>query len=94
MGVAHAISRRTFLAVTEGVPCEPDEIISIDPGLSELSALAMELSQPTFTINGVGKILINKAPDGTKSPNLADAVMIAYPPIDTVMSIWRRLADD
>jgi hypothetical protein len=38
----------------------------------------MELSQPTYSKNGVGKILINKAPDGTRSPNLADTVMIRF----------------
>lgn len=38
----------------------------------------MELSQPTYSINSAGKILIDKAPDGAKSPNLADAVMIRF----------------
>jgi hypothetical protein len=36
------------------------------------------LSQPTYSINTVGKIIIDKKPDGTKSPNLADAVMIQF----------------
>ena len=52
----------------------------------------MELSQPTYTVNGVGKIVIDKAPEGTKSPNLADAVMIAYQPAGQVLDIWTRLA--
>ncbi|MGF6878370.1 TerL protein [Paraburkholderia sp. MM5477-R1] len=72
--------QRTFRAVVEDKPYDPDEIISIDPELPELTALTMELSQPTFTVNGVGKIVIDKAPEGTKSPNRADAVMIAYHP--------------
>jgi phage terminase large subunit len=64
--------------VTEGVPADPDEIIAIDPALPQLAALTVELSQPTYSTNGAGKILIDKKPDGAKSPNLADAVMIAY----------------
>ncbi len=82
----------TYRAVVEGKPFDPDEIISIDPDLPERAALSMELSQPTFTVNGVGKIVIDKAPDGTKSPNLADAVMIAYQPAARSIDIWKRLA--
>ncbi|EBG2976120.1 TerL protein, partial [Salmonella enterica subsp. enterica] len=41
-----------------------------------------ELSQPTWSKNAVGKILVDKQPDGTKSPNLADSVMIAYAPME------------
>lgn len=70
----------THRAVVEGMPCSPDELISIDPNLPELITLTMELSQPTYSINTVGKILIDKQPDGTRSPNLADAVMIAFQP--------------
>jgi hypothetical protein len=40
----------------------------------------MELSQPTFSVNAAGKILVDKAPDGSRSPNLADSVMITYQP--------------
>ncbi|EMF3851666.1 TerL protein, partial [Salmonella enterica] len=44
--------------------------------------LVTELSQPTWSKNTVGKILVDKQPDGTKSPNLADSVMIAYAPME------------
>jgi phage terminase large subunit len=40
----------------------------------------MELSQPTYTITTAGKVQIDKAPDGTRSPNHADAAMILYAP--------------
>ena len=43
-------------------------------------ALVAELSQATYETNGVGKIVINKTPDGMKSPNLADAVMMRFAP--------------
>lgn len=58
-----------------------DDIISLSPDLPELAQLKIELSQPTRTTNTVGKIVINKAPEGSKSPNLADAVMILFAPV-------------
>lgn len=82
----------TYRAVVKGMDYNPDDIISIAPDLEELSALTMELSQPTYAINQVGKIVIDKAPEGTKSPNRADAVMIAYQPTTRALDIWKRLA--
>lgn len=70
----------THRAVVDGLPYDADQIISIDQNLPELTALTMELSQPTYSINTVGKILIDKQPEGAASPNLADAVMIAFNP--------------
>lgn len=56
----------------------PDDIISLSSSLPHLTKLMAELSQPTYTLNSVGKIVIDKAPDGTRSPNLADALMILF----------------
>lgn len=56
----------------------PDDIISLSSSLPFLAKLQAELSQPTYTLNSVGKIVIDKAPDGTRSPNLADALMILF----------------
>ncbi len=70
--------QKTYRAVKEGALFKPDEIISIPSSLKLSGKLAMELSQPTFSVNAVGKVLIDKAPDGAKSPNLADAVMIRF----------------
>jgi phage terminase large subunit len=69
-----------YPVVVEHLPYEADELIAIDQQLEELLPLTMELSQPTYGINSVGKILIDRAPDGMRSPNLADAVMIAFQP--------------
>lgn len=55
-----------------------DNLIFLPSTLPLLNKLTSELSQPTFALNTAGKILINKKPDGTKSPNLADAVMICF----------------
>ena len=58
-----------------------DELISIDSKIEGLQELIKELSQPTYFLNGMGKMVIDKAPKGTKSPNRADAVMMCYWPI-------------
>ena len=81
----------TYRAVVEKLPYRADDLISIDPQLEELLPLTMELSQPTYSINTVGKILVDKAPDGTRSPNLADAVMIAYQPSGRWLDVWLKL---
>lgn len=73
--------QRTYRAVTgEDSDYDPDELISLSSDMNDLHVLTAELSQPTYSINGAGKILIDKAPDGSKSPNHADAVMIAFAP--------------
>lgn len=73
----------TFKAVNSGVIEDPDAIISIDPSIPELRELKSEFSQITYKHNPSGKVIINKAPDGHRSPNLADAVMIALAPDQT-----------
>lgn len=70
--------QKTYRAVIEGHDYDPDEIISLHPNISNLQKLITELSQPTWSLNGAGKVLIDKKPDGVKSPNLADAVMINF----------------
>lgn len=70
--------KRTFRAVMKGEDYDPDELISISSECGNYMKLVTELSQPTYTTNGAGKILIDKTPDGAKSPNLADAVMIRF----------------
>lgn len=68
----------TAPAVALAQDYNPDDIISLSSALPLLTKLTAELSQPTYSLNNVGKIVIDKAPDGTRSPNLADAVMILY----------------
>ena len=80
-----ALARRfqlTYRAVVEKLPVHNDDIISLDSKLPNLNALVLELSQPTYTQNNVGKLLIDKVPDGGRSPNLADAVMIVFAPAE------------
>lgn len=73
---------RTHRAVTEqGYQYNADELVSIPATLPDLHVLVRELSQPTSGLSSSMKILVNKAPGGSSSPNLADAVMMAYWPI-------------
>lgn len=58
----------------------PDDIISISSVLPNLSGFMSELSQATYKQNNVGKILIDKKPDSSRSPNKADAAVIAFAP--------------
>lgn len=68
--------QRTFRAVNGEGTYPADDLISIPND----SKLITELSQPTYSINTAGKIVVDKAPDGTRSPNKADAVMICFAP--------------
>lgn len=68
----------THRAIAEGMAYNPSDIISIDSGIANLSQLKVELSQPTYSKSKSGKLLIDKAPDGTSSPNMADAVMMVF----------------
>lgn len=72
---------RTYRAVKQGHPVtHPDDLISLSSKLPRLAQLVTELSQPTYSESGAGKLLINKQPDNTKSPNMADSVMILFAP--------------
>jgi len=68
----------THDAVVNNKAFDPDELISISSTLKDLAKLTSELSQPTYSFNGAGKMVINKSPDGTRSPNMADSVMMCY----------------
>jgi phage terminase large subunit len=83
---------KTYKAVVDGErPFNQDELIVIDPALPELTALTMELSQPTWEKNLAGKIVIDKVPEGALSPNRGDMVMILYNPSTRHFELMRRL---
>lgn len=85
--------QETYRAIN-GREYDPDMLISLssaDIDSKELALLTTELSQPTYTKNGVGKILVNKQPDGTASPNRADGVMICFNPQVSELSVWGKL---
>jgi phage terminase large subunit len=70
----------------------PEAIISLSSELPLLARLTMELSQPTYSQMTSGKFIVDKAPEGTVSPNLADAVMILFNPAGSASEVWAALA--
>lgn len=64
----------------QGLPYDQNAFISINGKIPELSRLIAELSQATVSETATGKMLVDKIGDGEKSPNLADAVVIAFAP--------------
>jgi len=50
-----------------------------------------QLSQPIYSLNNAGKVIVDKKPDGTPSPDRADAVMIAYQPSNRSLETWLKL---
>ena len=81
---------KTHRAVQDGAVFPPDELISISENLPPAmrTKLIAELSQPTYDINNTGKVLVDKTPDGTRSPNHADAVMILFAPEEKKSSLF------
>ncbi len=73
---------KTWQAVTQGISHPPDELISLNTENPLIRKLEKELAQPTMTQDGRLKMIIDKKPDGTKSPNLADAAVMGYFPPD------------
>ena len=73
---------KTFLAVTTGAVYRDDELISLDSRMPLLHQLMKELAQAVKTSNGSLQMIVDKQPDGTKSPNLADAGVMMYFPIN------------
>ena len=78
-GGARRRFRETYRARTEpGYKFDPTEIVSISSAIpaATRNQLIAELSQPTWGPNSIGKMVVNKKPDGSKSPNLADGAMM------------------
>lgn len=72
---------RTHRAVTEGVEFSHDDLISLPSDLPKLRQIQKELGQATAsTTTGSMKLVVDKTPEGTRSPNIADAIVMAYWP--------------
>jgi len=83
---------RTYKAVYQKEVYDPAELIFLDSTMPLLEELVTSLSQPTYVNQqGSGKLMVNKTPKGTKSPNLADAFVmgkteiIVFNPSDCVV---------
>ena len=72
---------KTWRAVTFGDIYPPDQLISLDGTMPMLNQLMKELAQPTRKPDAAGlKMIVDKKPAGTRSPNMADAVIQCYFP--------------
>ena len=76
-----AVQKRKGDAEHANFTYQPDELISLPRDLPNLRKIEKELSQPTAGLSSSMKMLIDKTPEGTKSPNLADAIIMAFWPI-------------
>jgi len=75
---------KTWRCVNEGLYYPPDELISIDSSIPVVvrDKLMTELAQPTRKASAATlKMLVDKSPNGAKSPNLADALVQAMFPV-------------
>ncbi|MDZ7906197.1 MAG: hypothetical protein U5N55_10790 [Cypionkella sp.] len=73
---------RTYRAINEGIEYPHDDLISLPSSLSCLRQLQKELGQATASrTTGALKLVVDKSPPGTRSPNLADAVVMAFWPM-------------
>lgn len=82
--------RKTHMWVTQGVECDPAEIISIDPNVDKLEKLITELSTPHKDYDPSGRSKVESKKDLAKrdvaSPNIADAFILAYAPVKETKS--------
>lgn len=87
---------KTWRAVTQGRQYSPDELISLPSSLPNIRQIEKELAQPTIKKGASLKMVIDKTPKGTRSPNIGDAIMMAYWPMEeweppvAVFGTWGR----
>lgn len=74
-----------------------DELISIDSRCPLLEKLKLELTTPHRDFDRNGRVMVESKKDLAKreipSPNVADAFIMAFAPIDTSLDIWEQLGD-
>lgn len=72
-----------------GRPYDPETMISLRPDMPGLAQLEEELTQPQHKTSGTGKTMVDKQPDNAKSPNMADAVVMAFWPVAPAEFSWK-----
>lgn len=82
---------KTYRARTEGIKYNPAELISLDSKMPKLQQVLRELSQPAIDHDGKMRLIVDKKPEGARSPNLADSIMMNYFPLKLPMIITDAL---
>ena len=71
-----------------GRPYDADMLISIARDLPNIMQIEEELTQPQHKPSATGKTMVDKQPDNSRSPNLADAIVMAYYPIQAPQFVF------
>lgn len=81
-GAMRARCYKTFKNITAGDLYPVDQMVSLDSRMKLLEQIKKELAQAVKKDNGSLKQIVDKQPAGTKSPNVADAGIMMYFPVD------------
>lgn len=63
-----------------GKPYDAEMLVSLRRNMPNLIQIEEELTQPQHKPSGTGKTMVDKQPDDARSPNLADAIVMAFFP--------------
>ena len=83
--------RNTWDAVTNGTHYDPSELICISSAIPDLERLLTELATPKKDYDNTDKIKVESKKDmekrEVKSPDLADAFIMAFAPVDSARGV-------
>ena len=79
---------RNAFAARQGRPYDAELIVSLSPEIKNIGQLADELSQTQHKPSATGKTMVDKQPDGARSPNMADSVVMSLFPIRRAGYDW------
>lgn len=86
--------RNTFNAIKRGEQFKPEKMISISSDMPYLEKLKTELSTPKRDFDNNGRVKVESKKDlakrEIKSPNLADAFVMAYAPINRSLLVGKN----
>ena len=77
-----------------GFACDSSDLISLSSDIPGIRQIEKELSQPTMRKDGRMRLVIDKTPPGTRSPNMADAIVMAFWPVPLDgfdINVWAAL---
>ena len=72
---------KTWRFISEGVHCDAEDMISFDSKNPLLMQTLKELAQPVAVKSAGLKTMVDKQPDGMKSPDLADSGVMCFFPV-------------
>ena len=75
---------RTYKVINDNEDYPKDSLISISSKVKNFHQLVKELSQPVIAYDSNNRLLVDKKPDGTRSPNLADAFVMCFWPVRNI----------